>query len=54
MHRGGSLDSPTLAYETWGELDSQRSNAVLVFSGLSPSAHASSSAGSRAGLVGGA
>ena len=44
MHRGGTLASPTLAYETWGELDQQRGNAVLVFSGLSPSAHAASSA----------
>jgi homoserine O-acetyltransferase/O-succinyltransferase len=44
MHRGGELDSPTLAYETWGELDAERSNAILIFSGLSPSAHASSSA----------
>jgi homoserine O-acetyltransferase len=44
MHRGGTLESPTLAYETWGELDESRGNAVLIFSGLSPSAHASSSA----------
>ncbi|HNP37262.1 MAG TPA: homoserine O-acetyltransferase [Woeseiaceae bacterium] len=43
MHRGGHLESPTLAYETWGELNAERSNAVLIFSGLSPSAHASSS-----------
>ncbi len=44
MHRGGHLDSPTLAYETWGELNSAKDNAVLIFSGLSPSAHAASSA----------
>jgi homoserine O-acetyltransferase/O-succinyltransferase len=44
MHRGGSLEAPTLAYETWGELNEARSNAVLIFSGLSPSAHAASSA----------
>ncbi len=43
MHRGGSIDSPVLAYETWGELNEARDNAILVFSGLSPSAHASSS-----------
>ena len=43
MHRGGYLDSPTLAYETWGELNRARDNAVLIFSGLSPSAHAASS-----------
>jgi homoserine O-acetyltransferase len=43
MHRGGSIESPVLAYETWGELNKARDNAVLIFSGLSPSAHASSS-----------
>ena len=44
MHRGGVLESPTLAYETWGQLNEDKSNAILIFSGLSPSAHASSSA----------
>ena len=44
MHRGGYLESPTLAYETWGELNAQRDNAILIFTGLSPSAHAASSA----------
>jgi len=43
MRRGGSLDSPTIAYETWGRLNAARDNAVLVFTGMSPSAHASSS-----------
>jgi homoserine O-acetyltransferase len=44
MHRAGYLDSPTLAYETWGELNEKQDNAILIFAGLSPSAHASSSA----------
>jgi len=44
MHRAGHLDSPTLAYETWGELNDSHDNAILIFSGLSPSAHAASSA----------
>jgi len=44
MHRAGFIESPTLAYETWGELDETRGNAILIFSGLSPSAHAASSA----------
>ncbi len=44
MHRSGIVESPTLAYETWGELNADKSNAILIFSGLSPSAHASSSA----------
>ena len=47
MHRGGRLDSPVLAYETWGELNAARDNAVLVFTGLSPSAHAASSEGDQ-------
>jgi homoserine O-acetyltransferase len=43
MHRGGSLLTPTIAYETWGRLDRDRGNAVLIFTGMSPSAHAASS-----------
>ncbi|MDH5621489.1 MAG: homoserine O-acetyltransferase [Gammaproteobacteria bacterium] len=43
MHRAGQLESPTMAYETWGALNANRDNAVLIFSGLSPSAHAASS-----------
>ncbi len=43
MFRGGHLDQVTLAYETWGELNDARDNAILLFSGLSPSAHAKSS-----------
>jgi homoserine O-acetyltransferase len=42
MHRGGSLLSPTIAFETWGKLNPERNNAVLIFTGLSPSAHAAS------------
>ena len=43
MHRGGYLQSVDLAYETWGEPNKDRSNGVLLFTGLSPSAHAASS-----------
>ncbi|MGB5247496.1 MAG: homoserine O-acetyltransferase, partial [Woeseia sp.] len=43
MHRGGFLQSPAIAYETWGELSAQKDNAILLFTGLSPSAHAASS-----------
>ncbi len=43
MHRGGSLTGVTVAYETWGTLNHARTNAVLVLTGLSPSAHAASS-----------
>ena len=40
---GGQIPKATLAYETWGELDAERSNAVLILTGLSPNAHAASS-----------
>ncbi|MCZ7654507.1 MAG: hypothetical protein M5R42_09860 [Rhodocyclaceae bacterium] len=43
MRRGGVLEQPLIAYETWGRLNAARDNAVLIFTGLSPSAHAASS-----------
>jgi homoserine O-acetyltransferase len=39
----GMLATTTIAYETWGELNPARDNAVLLFTGLSPSAHAAAS-----------
>ena len=39
---GGVLPSLKVAYETWGELNFDRSNAILVHTGLSASAHARS------------
>ncbi len=47
MRRGGTLDGVQIAYETWGELAPDHSNAVLLFTGLSPSAHAASSTADR-------
>jgi homoserine O-acetyltransferase len=44
MKRGGALLGARLAYETWGELNAARDNAVLLLTGLSPSAHAASNA----------
>jgi homoserine O-acetyltransferase len=41
--RGGELRGGQVAYETWGELNPARDNAVLLFTGLSPSAHAAAS-----------
>ena len=41
--RGGSLPSYQLAYETWGELNADASNAVLILTGLSPNTHTASS-----------
>jgi homoserine O-acetyltransferase len=43
MYRGGELRGAQIAYETWGELNAARDNAIMVFTGLSPSAHARSS-----------
>ncbi len=42
MRRGGVLENPIIAYEKWGELNAARDNAVVIFTGLSPSAHAAS------------
>lgn len=44
MKRGGMLVGARVAYETWGSLDAQRGNAILILTGLSPSAHAASNA----------
>jgi homoserine O-acetyltransferase len=43
MWRGGVLHGARIAYETWGTLNGARDNAILIFTGLSPSAHAASS-----------
>ena len=40
---GGQIPRAHLAYETWGELNAERSNAVLILTGLSPDAHAARS-----------
>jgi homoserine O-acetyltransferase/O-succinyltransferase len=42
MKRGGVLHGAHVAYETWGQLNAARDNAVLVLTGLSPSAHMTS------------
>jgi homoserine O-acetyltransferase len=44
MKRGGALHGAQVAYETWGELSPARDNALLILTGLSPSAHATSNA----------
>jgi homoserine O-acetyltransferase len=43
MWRGGQLHGARVSYETWGKLNEARDNAILLFTGLSPSAHAASS-----------
>lgn len=39
----GVLRQPYIAFETWGTLNFQKDNTILLFTGLSPSAHAASS-----------
>ncbi len=43
MQRGGVLPKVEIAYETWGTLAPGKDNAILLFTGLSPSAHAAAS-----------
>ncbi|HEY6451032.1 MAG TPA: homoserine O-acetyltransferase, partial [Steroidobacteraceae bacterium] len=40
LYRGGTLHGALVAYESWGRLSAARDNAILLFTGLSPSAHA--------------
>ena len=49
---GGKLPGVTLAYETYGELDASRSNAILLFHALSGSQHAAGTNKSVPGLDG--
>jgi homoserine O-acetyltransferase len=44
LQRGGVLEQPVVAYECWGKPNAARDNTVLLFTGLSPPAHAASSA----------
>jgi homoserine O-acetyltransferase/O-succinyltransferase len=47
LWKGGELKRAQIAYECWGTLNAERSNAILLFTGLSPAAHAASSAENR-------
>ena len=42
MRHGSELNGAILAYETWGELNSNKDNAILILTGLSADSHASS------------
>jgi homoserine O-acetyltransferase/O-succinyltransferase len=44
MRHGGVLPEVDIVYETWGRLAPARDNVLLLLTGLSPSAHAASSA----------
>ncbi len=43
LKRGGKLAEVYMAYETWGQRNVQGTNSILLFGGLSPSAHACAS-----------
>jgi homoserine O-acetyltransferase len=43
LYRGGVIEHPVIAYETLGTLNAARDNTLLLFTGLSPSAHVASS-----------
>jgi homoserine O-acetyltransferase/O-succinyltransferase len=43
LKRGAQLAQVRLAYETWGKLNAARDNVVLLYTGMSPSAHAAQS-----------
>ncbi len=43
MRSGGVLPEVEIAYETWGEPTPEKDNVLLLFTGLSPRAHAKSS-----------
>lgn len=45
LERGGSIPNVTLAYETWGELNHDRSNAILVLHALTGDSHLVGAAG---------
>lgn len=44
LYRGGKLRGARIAFESWGVLNAARDNAILLFTGLSPSAHAAATA----------
>jgi len=52
LEAGGVLERVTVAYETWGELSADGSNAVLVLHALSLDSHAAGPAGPGHGDVG--
>ena len=45
LEAGGSIPGLTVAYETWGVLDPERSNAILVLHALTGDSHATGPAG---------
>jgi homoserine O-acetyltransferase len=52
LRAGGTLPSVTVAYETWGTLDADASNAVLLCHALTLDSHAAGAAGPGHGQLG--
>src|SRR3954468_5844119 len=52
LETGSRLETVTVAYETWGTLSPDASNAVLVLHALTGDSHATGGAGSGHGDVG--
>ncbi|MGB0515109.1 MAG: hypothetical protein ACPGJE_09750, partial [Wenzhouxiangellaceae bacterium] len=50
LYLGSRLPALQLAWESWGALNEDKSNAILLFTGLSPDAHAASSQRAAASL----
>ena len=48
MKRGGHLSNVNVAYEAWGSLNSDKSNVIVIFTGLSASSHVTSSPSDQA------
>ena len=42
MKLGGAVEAMEIVYETWGELNEEKDNAILLHTGLSASSHAKS------------
>jgi homoserine acetyltransferase len=53
LENGEKLGPITVAYETYGELNNQRSNAILILHALSGDAHAAGFTREMKNLVGG-
>ena len=52
LETGGRLANVTVAYETWGELNANRDNALLVLHALTGDSHAAGPAGPGHGFEG--
>jgi len=52
LEYGGHLSGVTIAYETWGELNADRSNGILVLHALTGDSHAAGPSGPGHGSTG--